>query len=390
MPAVLVMSAAPPAEPVRAAPTPGTDASPPTPAADASPPTLSDDVSPPTPAIDVSPPTPVHVAFEARPAAERSQPVIRTLAAAEPPARQATAQAAVFEPLAFDRLPAGRAPAQVPPAADELTEPQPQELQVKPEPPKPTGVQPTETTDAHPAEWLAQASPTAKPAAEARAALPAEAPVPTYRTRAPAAASLAYRLSRGAIVGIGSIEWRPMPGGAYDLQLEGSVPLLGTLITQVSRGRIDGTGLAPERHTDRRLRRGEQAANFDRAAGRISFSGQAPDLPMSPGVQDRVSVMIQLPAIVNAWGRLPPVGEHVLIRVIGARGDAHVWSLRFEGPQAVDTPGSRVNALRFLREPEGPNDTRAEFWLDPARQHLPVKVVLTDGKGDALELLRTP
>ena len=84
----------------------------------------------------------------------------------------------------------------------------------------------------------------------------------------------------------------------------------------------------------------------------------------------------------------PPAGEHFLIRVIGARGDSHVWSLRFEGLQAVDTPGGSVRALRFLREPEGPQDTRAEFWLDPARQYLPVRARLTDGSSDAFELLR--
>lgn len=248
---------------------------------------------------------------------------------------------------------------------------------------------PAQGVDAPSPGLVAQASPTMR-STDAPMATPADPPVPTYRTRPPAAAMLAYRLARSGIVGTGHIDWRPVPGGAYSLQLEGSVPIIGTLITQTSRGRIDAAGLAPERHTDKRLRRGEQAANFDRAAGAIRFSGQAPEVPLTAGVQDRLSVMIQLPAIVNAWTRLPPVGEHLLVRVIGARGDAHVWSLRFEGPQAIDTPDGRVNALRFLREPEGASDTRAEFWLDPQRQHLPAKVVLTDGKGESLELLRTP
>lgn len=226
------------------------------------------------------------------------------------------------------------------------------------------------------AEVVAQAT-TPKPAP----------PEPTYRTKPPAAATVAYRLTRGAIVGSGEITWQPEAGG-YRLQLEGRVPVVGTLITQVSRGRLDATGLAPERFTDRRLRRGEQAANFDRTAGRIGFSGQQPDVPLTPGVQDRVSVMLQLAAIANAWTRTPPVGELLRLRVVGARGDAHLWALRFEGPQAVETPDGRVSALRFLREPDAEHDTRAEFWLDPGRQFLPVKVVLTDDRGDALELLR--
>jgi hypothetical protein len=265
--------------------------------------------------------------------------------------------------------------------------------------PPAAAAEPAPVTDAAPApapaepragDLLAQAGAASRPEPTgAAAAATPDAPVPTYRTRPPAAATLSYRLSRGPIFGTGVIDWRPA-GGTYSLQLEGSVAVIGTLITQVSRGRIEATGLAPERHTDRRLRRSEQAANFDRAAGRIGFSGQAPEQPWTPGVQDRVSVMIQLPAIVNAWSRVPPVGEHVLIRVVGARGDSNVWSLRYEGRQAIELPDGRVDALRFLREPDGPNDTRAEFWLDPQRQHLPVRMLLTDGKGDALELLRTP
>ncbi|MET0209517.1 MAG: DUF3108 domain-containing protein [Burkholderiaceae bacterium] len=215
----------------------------------------------------------------------------------------------------------------------------------------------------------------------------ADAPVPTYRAKPPAAATVNYRLTRGAIVGSGEIAWQPEAGG-YRLQLEGRVPVIGTLITQASRGRIDATGLVPERFTDKRFRRGEIAADFDRAAGRIGFSGQQPDVPYTPGVQDRVSVMVQLAAIANGWARTPPVGERLRLRVVGARGDAHVWSMRFEGPQAVETPDGRVAALRFVREQEQEHDTRAEFWLDPVRQFLPVKVVLTDEKGESLELLR--
>ncbi len=166
------------------------------------------------------------------------------------------------------------------------------------------------------------------------------------------------------------------------------MPLVGTLIVQTSRGGFDAAGLAPLRYTDRRLRRSEQAANFQRAAGTIAFSGAAPERPLRAGVQDRLSVMLQLAAIANAWSHPPAPGEALLIEVVGARGDAQVWSLRYEGRQSVDTPDGPVAALRFLREPEGPHDTRAEFWLDPARSHLPVKARLTDGNGDALELLR--
>lgn len=240
---------------------------------------------------------------------------------------------------------------------------------------------------AAPPDDLLLAAVAAVPAAVAPPASAGDPAPPTYRTRIPAAAKVDYRLSRGAITGSGEIDWRPQ-GGGYVLRLEGRVPIVGTLITQTSRGGFDAAGLAPERYTDKRLRRAEQAASFQRSAGVISFSGQSPEQPMTPGVQDRLSVMLQLAAIANAWAKPPPAGEHFLIRVVGARGDSHVWSLRFEGLQAVDTPAGSVRALRFLREPASPQDTRAEFWLDPARQYLPVRARLTDGSSDAFELLR--
>lgn len=222
--------------------------------------------------------------------------------------------------------------------------------------------------------------------AQTAAADPPE-PAPTHRTRIPAAARVSYRLSRSGISGSGELDWRPADG-AYTLRLEGTLPIIGTLIVQTSRGGFDAAGLAPLRYTDKRLRRKELAASFDRAAGRIGFSGGQPEVALAAGAQDRLSVMLQLAAIANAWERPPPAGQAYAIPVVGARGDAQLWRLRYEGRQSVSTPDGAVDALRFLREPERPRDTRAEFWLDPTTSHLPVRVRLTDGDGDALELQR--
>lgn len=243
----------------------------------------------------------------------------------------------------------------------------------------PTGASPTGASPTG-------ATPTVATATGATAT--ATATAPTYATRIPPPARIAYRLSRGGIVGNGEIDWQPQDD-AYTLRLEGRVPLLGTLIVQTSRGGFDAAGLAPQHYTDKRLRRPERRADFDRTAGRVAFSDDdEPPVPLVPGLQDRLSVMLQLAAIANGWRRPPPAGTLLRIPVVGARGGAALWSLRFAGPQSVETPDGAVPALRFLREPERPQDTRAEFWLDPARSYMPVRARLTDGHGDALELLR--
>lgn len=243
------------------------------------------------------------------------------------------------------------------------------------------------------ASLVAEAAPAASAAPLEAASVTSSEPAatPVYRTRIPPSTQVAYRLSRGGISGSGGLSWQ-VDGASYLLKLDGKVPLIGTLITQISRGGFDAAGLAPLRFTDRRLRRSEQAANFERdgsGGGQVTFSGPQTVVSLQAGMQDRLSVMVQLAAIAEALARPPEVGEHFLVHVVGARGDEAHWSLRFEGIDAVRTvDGATVQALKFLREPSTPHDTRAEFWLDPALNHLPVRARLSDGNSEPFELLR--
>jgi hypothetical protein len=75
------------------------------------------------------------------------------------------------------------------------------------------------------------------------------------------------------------------------------------------------------------------------------------------------------------------------IPVVTARGEVADWVLRFGGVQTIETPAGAIRAWRYVREPVVVRDTRAELWLDPARNHLPVRVRFTDKKGEPLELL---
>jgi len=98
---------------------------------------------------------------------------------------------------------------------------------------------------------------------------------------------------------------------------------------------------------------------------------------------------VQLAAVAGAWTKPPSARDEVQIYVVGARGDGDVWTIRYLGREPVRTAdGSVVEALKLLREPSSEHGTRAEFWLDPAKGYLPVRARLTDGSGDALELLR--
>jgi hypothetical protein len=217
----------------------------------------------------------------------------------------------------------------------------------------------------------AEPAPVPEPAAPAGAA-----ELPVYATRLPDPAALHYRLQRGQQLGAGRLQWQ-RDGEHYALRLDvdwPGQPAQGS----ASRGQIDAEGVAPVRHAELRRAREQRAVNFQREAARITFSGPQAVYALPPGAQDRLSWMIQLPAIVEADAALARAGAVVTLFVAGTRGDAEAWRFEVLGHQALELPaGAVAQALQLRREPTRPYDTRVEVWLDPARQHLPVRVVFT-------------
>lgn len=209
---------------------------------------------------------------------------------------------------------------------------------------------------------------------------PGDEPVPHYRTRLPPTATLRYEMSRGMLTGTGELAWRPQ-ADRYELTLKGSVGGVAVL-TQVSSGNFDAAGVAPLRFTDQRLRRGTVAANFQRAAGKATFSGPTTEVPLQPGAQDRLSWMVQLAAVVAADPKHREPGAKVTMQVIGAHGEAGPWTFRCIGPETVESRSGAINALKFVREPREPYDTTVQVWLDPQRHDLPVRATQKNGPSD--------
>jgi Protein of unknown function (DUF3108). len=185
--------------------------------------------------------------------------------------------------------------------------------------------------------------------------------------------------------GTGELRWRP-GAGRYEASLTGEVGGLNVLDWR-SAGALDGAGIAPERYLMRRRGREAQAANFQREAGKITYSGPTTEFPLPAGAQDRLSVLLQIPAIVAAEPQRFGAGARIQLFVTGSRGDADAWTFVVEGEQAVAGPEGEVQALKLSRQPRKKYDTRVELWLDPARHHLPVRVRLSAaGGGEALEM----
>lgn len=183
-----------------------------------------------------------------------------------------------------------------------------------------------------------------------------------------------------AWAGAGELVWRH-DGESYEARMEISAPLLPTR-TQRSTGRVTAEGLAPLRFSDKG--RSEEAAHFERDKGKVSFSSNRPDAPLLAGAQDRLSVMLQLGAMIAGEPKKFPPATTIAIQTAGTR-DAEPWLFMVEGEEELDLPGGKVAALKLTRMPRKEFDQKVELWLAPAMDYVPVRLRLTQPNGDSAD-----
>ncbi len=199
---------------------------------------------------------------------------------------------------------------------------------------------------------------------------PAEGdPPPVYPTQVPESATLRFVARVNGIDADAELRWQH-DGERYRLQLRVAGPAR-PLVDQLSEGRFDAAGLAPERFLDRRRGRTVGAAHFRRDIGRIGFSGPQVDYPAWPGAQDRLAWLAQLVAVLAAAPQPP---DELRFFVADARGIARPWVFRADGRERVDTATGPVQALRLVREPPRAEDLRITVWLDPAGRGWPLRL----------------
>jgi hypothetical protein len=180
--------------------------------------------------------------------------------------------------------------------------------------------------------------------------------------------------------GEGELSWRH-DGKEYELQLELRSPLLGSR-RQRSVGRITAQGLEPLHFWDKS--RSEQAAHFDRERGRVTFSNNQPDAAWSAGIQDRLSVVLQLAALVGGEPARYPAGTQVAVPTASVR-DAETWIFGVEREEDLQLPGGTVRALKLERLPRREYDQKVELWLAPRMDYAPVRIRLTNPNGDTVD-----
>ncbi len=206
--------------------------------------------------------------------------------------------------------------------------------------------------------------------------------------RFPPSGSFGYNatLVRGlqTLSATGVIDWAS-DGSTYQLELVAKIALLPVL-RQTSAGSLSAAGLAPSRFTDKRFNRSEQATHFQPDKGLITFANNRPNKPLLAGAQDRVSVLMQLAAMVAGNPAQMQAQRSIALQVAGT-DDADTWQFAVEGSQSIALPGGNTIALHLVRYPRKEFDARLEVWLAPTLGYLPARLKQTEHNGDIFELL---
>jgi hypothetical protein len=171
-------------------------------------------------------------------------------------------------------------------------------------------------------------------------------------------------------------------GQRYQAEQEVSAFLMGSR-SQTSSGLITPHGLAPQRFVDKA--RKERSAELDAPAARIRYSDGDEPQAVSAGVQDRLSIFLQLSSMVAANPERYAPGSTVAINVTSARS-AEVWTFVVDGPETLDLPAGPTPSLRLTRQPRKGQDQTAHLWLAPSLQYLPVRIRLSQSNGDFADL----
>jgi hypothetical protein len=169
-------------------------------------------------------------------------------------------------------------------------------------------------------------------------------------------------------------------GENYEARLELSA--FGQTRVQTSRGQVTPEGLAPIRFSDKY--RSEVAAHFDREKGKVTFSANTPDVPLLAGAQDRLSILVQLAAMIAGDPAHYPQATTITIQTIGPR-DADTWLFTVDKEETLALPGGELATLKLMRNPREEFDQKVELWLAPTLGYLPVRIRITEPNGDFVD-----
>jgi len=223
--------------------------------------------------------------------------------------------------------------------------------------------------------------------AGAFAAAHADAPAPRP-TDPPPSADLQYKITarqKGiSLSGDAQVSWRAGEG-KYSVATESRAQILGKILESRSEGEIDAFGLAPVQFAEKRFRKEQTIASFDRAAKTLSFNSGKQNYPLAGGEQDRSSVQWQLAALARAQpAKFTPGSEWKFF--VAGRKDADPWVFKVVKREKIATGLGQLDAVHLAKAPPADSkDQHIDLWLAPGRDWYPVQVRFSDEDGEFVE-----
>ncbi|MGF6769407.1 hypothetical protein P3T18_001877 [Paraburkholderia sp. GAS199] len=183
----------------------------------------------------------------------------------------------------------------------------------------------------------------------------------------------------------GTIHWTSSAQG-YEMVVSVPLPFVGTFVYS-SHGRIDAFGLAPDQYVEKRGRRAEDIAIFNRTEKKIAFTRTPAALPLPDGAQDRFSVVMQLASLVRGDPAAYQPGVTRQFFVIDSDSGEN-WPVETIGNETIRTAQGYLDTRHFKRLPRHDGDQRRiDVWLAPSLGWLPARIMQTEPNGTQIELV---
>lgn len=179
------------------------------------------------------------------------------------------------------------------------------------------------------------------------------------------------------------LEWH-IDGNRYQARQRISAFLLGSM-EQTSQGLLTPLGLQPLEFTDRRFAK-KRSVTLDWEAQQASFTPLQPATPIGPGTQDRLSVFLQLAAILHSTPELRAAGTRLQVPTLGSRR-MQIWTFEVQTPEILDLPGGATPTLRLRRIPPAGEAEQALLWLDATQGYAPVRIHMEEPNGDVMDFV---
>lgn len=178
----------------------------------------------------------------------------------------------------------------------------------------------------------------------------------------------------------------------YRLQLEAEASGLTSLVFPgklviTSSGRLGPTGFEPERYTYAAGKRSERATNINRDTLRVTFSSNDRSFAMEPGLQDRLSVVLQMALLAQDDPQRVQPGARMPLQLAGL-GSVAPMVFKAQGQQTMTlAQGDEQVVYLATDQPLERDASKIEVWLSPSRGYAPLRFRYTESNGRELDIV---